>query len=105
MKNGRGKCLAGVMANAGRAENLVIIRGDIKIHVPESCIVQKKGCNRGLIKKKVLAKLQDLSLESAMHLYTEHGIVLEKVNAALTGASVIVPFEPQPNSIKEEMFA
>lgn len=106
-RNGRGRCLEGIMANGGHSENLVIIRGDIKIHVPSSCVYQKKGPYRGQIRKHIAAKLQDLSLENAIALHEEHGIVLEKVNAVLPGASMIIPFSPavQNTSIVEESFA
>lgn len=104
-KNGRGRCLEGVMANAGVPQGMVITRDGFKIHVPASCIYQKSSRYYGQVKKHILAKLQDLSLENAIALNEEHGIVLEKVNAVLTHVPGVVPFQPNSNPTHEEMFA
>lgn len=102
VKNGRGRCMEGVMANGGQSENLVITRGNIKIHVPAHCVYQKQSSKRGQIKADILAQLQDLSLENAIALNQEHGIVLERVNAVMTG---VLPVTVKPQYESEALYA
>jgi len=51
------------------------------IILPPNCM--RKACTKGRIKKNIVAKLRDLTLENMLDLNEKHGVTFEAVNKTL----------------------